>query len=276
MRFLQILCAACAIFKVNCSTIDRSPTRIESVSLRPVPSGVLAETAASAKAALGVDESAFHLIIEAEEALQWRLALVDHARQSIDVQYYLWNIDEAGLLLLSRLLDAADRGVRVRMLIDDLLFPGEEHRLAALCHHPNVEIRIYNPQFVRGSGLASKLEVLSRFSELNRRMHNKAFLVDGQMAIMGGRNIGNEYFGLKQAYNFVDLDVMTTGPVVPEVAASFDRYWNHELSHPGEAFSPETGPEETATVIAGVHQYVREEKKILPASPYPKIRKDWS
>lgn len=180
------------------------------------------------------------------------------------------------MLLLSRVLAAAERGVRVRILVDDLLFSEDEFRLAAICHHPNVEIRMFNPQFVRGGGIPAKLEILARFGQLNRRMHNKAFIVDNQLALMGGRNIGNEYFGLSEEFNFVDLDVLTVGPIVAKASESFDRFWNSDLSHPGEAFSKETGPDATAEAIAEIHRWVREEEGILASSPFPKQRSNWS
>lgn len=276
MKRLLSLALVFAFLLAGCSTIDRNPDRNESAAFAPGSGGVLAAVSRSAKSVLPAGHSGFHLIPEADEALNWRLALVDHARESIDIQYYLWYTDEAGTLLLSRVLAAAERGVRVRILVDDLLFQGEESKLAALCHHPKVEIRIFNPQFVRGSGIPAKLEILARFGQLNRRMHNKAFLVDNQIALMGGRNIGNEYFGLGEKYNFVDLDVLAVGPVVPKASASFDRFWNSELSHPGEAFSTETGPEATAGVIAGIHRWVRDTDGILASSPFPRQRQDWS
>ncbi|MEM6279904.1 MAG: phospholipase D family protein [Verrucomicrobiota bacterium] len=263
------------LFFVSCSTIDKNPVRTESSAYAPVRHGILAEVGSSAKGALPAGHSGFHLIPEADEALHWRLALADHATTSIDIQYYLWYTDEAGTLLLSRVLKAAERGVRVRILVDDLLFKNDETKLAAICHHPNVEIRIFNPQYIR-KGPGATLEILARFGQLNRRMHNKAFIVDNQLAIMGGRNIGNEYFGLGETYNFVDLDVLTVGPVVPKASESFDRFWNSELSHPGEAFSPETGPEATAGVIADIHDWVRTTDGILAKSPFPRHRQDWS
>lgn len=265
-----------ALCGVGCRTIDRHPHRPASTSVAPAGAGIVARTAGAATSSLAQGHSAFHLLEEPREALDWRLALTDHAVRSIDIQYYLWNTDSTGLLLLSRLLDAADRGVRVRLLVDDLLFENEEDRLAALCQHENVEIRIFNPQFTRSDGLASKVEILLRFGELNRRMHNKAFIVDNRLAILGGRNIGDEYFGLGTAFNFIDLDVMTAGPVVGAASASFDRYWNSPLAFPGEAFSPTTGPGAFAEVADGIRRHVREEDRLLARAPYPRTRRDWS
>jgi putative cardiolipin synthase len=275
MKLIAVLVIA-TFFGAGCRTIERHPDRPVSTSVAPAGSGIIARSAREATSTLAEGHSAFHLLEEAREALDWRLALTDHATRSIDIQYYLWNTDSTGLLLLSRLLDAADRGVRVRLLVDDLLFENEEERLAALCQHGNVEIRIFNPQFTRSDGIASKLEILARFGELNRRMHNKAFIVDNRLAVMGGRNIGDEYFGLSHDFNFIDLDVLAAGPVVTDASASFDRYWNSPLAFPGEAFSPTTGPEALPEVAEGIRRYVREERALLPHSPYPKGRLDWS
>jgi putative cardiolipin synthase len=259
-----------------CGSIDRNHERIESAAYAPSGKGIIARTTAASTARFPQGHAGFHLLEEAEEALDWRLALTDHATRSIDIQYYLWNTDETGLLLLSRLLDAAERGVRVRLLIDDLLFADEEERLAALCHHPNFQIRIYNPKFARAGGIGAAMEILLRFEKLNRRMHNKVFCVDNGIAILGGRNIGNEYFGLSQDFNFVDLDVMTAGPIVREISDSFDLYWNSELSYPGEAFSPEIGSDRTAHVYAEIRQYVAENRSFLEQAGYPVQQQNWS
>lgn len=270
-----------ALASPACRTIDRDLATPDSAARPPAFSGQVAETAKAATADLPSGHSAFVLLKGAREALDWRLALVDHATRSIDLQYYLWNRDASGLLLLSRLLDAADRGVRVRLLLDDILlideffFEDTEDQLAALCHHENVEIRIFNPQFVRSGGPAASLETLARFGELNRRMHNKAFVVDNRLAVLGGRNIGDDYFGLDRKFNFLDLDVLAAGPVVAEASKSFDRYWNCPLSHPGEAFSPKTGPAALPAAAGEIRRFVREDRT-LPSSPIPVRRIDWS
>lgn len=275
-RSLFALFIALASVSVGCASVDRNPPRRESAALPPSSQGALARAQAQARAGLSPEESGFHLLPEAAEALSWRLALADHATRSIDAQYYLWNRDETGLLMISRLLEAADRGVRVRVLVDNFLFRGEEETLAALCHHPKVEIRFYNPIFDRSGGVSTALEMLVRFPKINRRMHNKALIADNRVAIIGGRNIGNEYFGLSQEFNFVDLDVLAAGPVVEEASASFDRYWNSGLAFPAEAFAPSVGPERTRDAIAAIHRNVREESELLPRTPFPVARRDWS
>jgi putative cardiolipin synthase len=276
MKTLSNLTPAVFLMATACSTVDRNPERIESAHHAPASKGLVASEVEAATADFPPGHSGFHLLERADEALNWRLALVDHATRSIDIQYYLWHSDETGLLLLSRLFEAADRGVRVRILLDDLLFEEKEKRMAALCHHPNVEIRMFNPRFVRNGVLPEALEFLCRFEKLNRRMHNKVFCVDNRVAILGGRNIGNEYFGLGDDFNFVDLDVMTVGPVVPDVSKSFDAFWNSELSHPGEAFSRSTGPDQMPVVLSKMREYVESRSEFLAEHSYPTAWKNWS
>lgn len=157
------------------------------------------------------------------QALDSRLDLARRALASLDVMYYIWHADLSGLLLLDELRAAADRGVRVRLLLDDNGISGMDAMLAALNAHPNISIRLFNPSTVRNPKLAGYLLYPLR---MNRRMHNKAFIVDGAVAIVGGRNIGNEYFAVGDAPAYLDLDVIGVGEVVPQTAAVFDEYWN--------------------------------------------------
>jgi len=165
------------------------------------------------------------------DALAQRLALIETAEHSIDVQYYIWNADASGLYLANRLIAAADRGVKVRVMLDDFNLSERESFLAALDLHPQIEIRIFNPIPSR-RGVVKWLNLLSDFSRLNRRMHNKSFTVDGVLSIVGGRNIGDEYFDLSDEINFRDRDVLVMGTVVTDVQASFVEYWNSRWSYP--------------------------------------------
>ena len=161
------------------------------------------------------------------EALRWRLAMLDTATTSIDAQYFIWKQDAVGSLLMERLLRAADRGVRVRLLVDDSFLSGEDEMMLAVDAHPNVEMRIFNPFQMRSSSMSYRyFENLNNYSRTNHRMHNKLLIADGQVAIAGGRNIASEYFGFNKEENFRDFDVMTTGKVLPENNSSFDDYWN--------------------------------------------------
>jgi len=180
------------------------------------------------------------LIESGAEALRHRYALVNAAERAIDAQYYIWNRDRSGLVLAAGLLAAADRGVQVRLLLDDFTIGGRDPGLAALASHANASVRVFNP-VARRSGAARWLSLLGDLDRLSRRMHNKALLVDGAVAVIGGRNIGDEYFDLDPELNFRDRDLLTVGPAVKRLAAGFDGYWNHPLSVPIEALADPAG-----------------------------------
>ena len=183
------------------------------------------------------DDSGLRLLTNPIDALISRIALADRAKHSIDLQYYIYHGDATGKLLAQHLIMAADRGVRVRVLLDDLHEVGHDPVLRALDAHPQIEIRLFNPFHERSGGAwGMGKQFAGDFSRLNRRMHNKAFIVDGAGAVVGGRNIGDEYFDASGSVNFRDLDVLLIGPVVAEVAAVFDQYWNSDPSWPIEAF----------------------------------------
>jgi putative cardiolipin synthase len=176
------------------------------------------------------------LIEGGADALRHRHALLAAAERAIDAQYYIWNSDPSGLLLVARLLEAADRGVRVRLLLDDFNVGDRDPGLVALASHANVEVRIFNPVASR-RGVLRWLSLLGNLDRLSRRMHNKALLVDAAAAIVGGRNIGDEYFDLDPQMNFRDRDVLVVGPAVAELGTGFDGYWNHPLSVPIQALA---------------------------------------
>lgn len=163
------------------------------------------------------------------EAFVARLVLAEAAEKSLDVQYYIWHGDQTGQLLAERLLRAADRGVRVRLLLDDLGTAADDAQLLALDAHPNFEVRLFNPVALRA---APTLGMLVDFKRINRRMHNKSFTADNQATIVGGRNVGDEYFEAQAALDFGDLDVIAVGPVVGEVSDAFDLYWNSAAAYP--------------------------------------------
>ena len=177
-------------------------------------------------------DSGFLLLGNGLDAFVARAVLASAADRSIDAQYYLLHNDLTGKLFIDQLVKAADRGVRVRLLVDDMDLGGRTLGAAVLDNHPNVEVRLFNP-FSRDSGRI--IQLLTRFGSVTRRMHNKSFTVDNQAAILGGRNIGDEYFDADPELVFTDMDVLVIGPVVKEVSASFDRYWNSELAYPATA-----------------------------------------
>lgn len=159
------------------------------------------------------------------------------AGRSLDILYYIWQDDLTGHFLLRELIDAADRGVRVRLLLDDLGAKGYDKSLVTLDAHPQIEVRLFNPTRARENALRRGIEMTLRAFSVNRRMHNKAWIADGRVAIVGGRNIGDEYFDAAETSNFRDLDLIVTGPVLGETEAMFDAYWNSGLALPVSALS---------------------------------------
>ena len=174
-----------------------------------------------------VDASRFCLLPDGEEAFALRAASARLARKTLDCQYYIWEDDEVGKLLVYRALEAARRGVKVRLLLDHANQIGRDVKWAELNAHPNVEVRLFNP--FRGR-YKHFLQWLYHAPRLNHRMHNKAWIVDGELAIVGGRNISDHYFGLHPQTNFRDLDIYARGPIVAETGAAFDAYWNSDIS----------------------------------------------
>ncbi len=218
----------------GCASIDFDYPRTPSTALTDTAETLLGQKYAPAIAANAPNESGFHTLPDGIDALAARLLLAERAEKSIDLQYYLIKNDLIGRAFLHALVRAADRGVRVRLLLDDVFTKGYDVGMAALQHHPNFEIRIYNP-FNRGSA-GRVLGALKDFGRVNRRMHNKSFTVDNQVTIIGGRNIASEYFAAREDVNFGDLDVIGIGPVVRDVSTMFDEYWNHPTALPVAAF----------------------------------------
>jgi putative cardiolipin synthase len=177
-------------------------------------------------------QSGFRLVREGPEAFAIRAATAVAAGRSLDVQTYIWHDDLTGGFLAVKLLEAADRGVRVRLLVDDMDARGKNFGYAALHAHPNVQVRMFNPFASRSGTLSLVLEGFGSAKRVNRRMHNKTWIADNRIAVAGGRNLGDEYFGASEAVNFVDLDFAMVGPVVREASASFDRYWNSPAAYP--------------------------------------------
>lgn len=180
-----------------------------------------------------------HMLIDPMDALAARIEMAEAADTSIDAQYYLWKSDTAGLLLLNALRAAARRGVRVRLLLDDNGTAGQDDMLALLDAEENIEVRLFNPFPMRR---ARVLGYLSDFARLNRRMHNKAMIFDGTVTILGGRNIGDDYYSTLSGNFFMDMDIAAAGPVVADVAAQFDTYWNAAPAIPARAILRPVAP----------------------------------
>lgn len=212
----------------GCASVPLDTPKEESVAI--------AETSGTAQARdvrewLGGrdDVNGFYPFVQGLDAFGARLRLIDAAEVSIDAQYFLIKPDDAGFTFIAKLLEAADRGVRVRFLIDDIFTSMDDVDLALLDVHPNVEVRIFNPISRKG---VYGFNYIGHFKRLNRRMHNKSFIIDNQVAIVGGRNIAVEYFQLETTGEFLDFDMLAVGPIVREVSGEFDTYWNHKLAVP--------------------------------------------
>ena len=187
------------------------------------------------------EQSGFSLIRNGREAFTARIALTDLAEKSLDLQYYIWEDDPTGRILAERLIRAADRGVRVRVLVDDISASGRDAAIAAMDAHPNIEIRIFNPFANRD---ATFFDYLVDFDRVNHRMHNKSIIADNAVAIIGGRNVGDIYFQVATAANYRDLDIAAAGPVVRQISGVFDHFWNGEWAVPIAALADRTYGEE--------------------------------
>jgi cardiolipin synthase C len=180
--------------------------------------------------------SALQLVEQNAVAFAYRAGTAAAAERSLDIQYYAWYDDLTGRLLASELLQAAERGVRVRLLLDDLDARARHDLFQVMDLHPNLEVRIFNPFYSRYGTLGKVAEYLVRGTRLNHRMHNKAWIADNRVAIVGGRNVGDEYFGASDQSNFSDLDLVLAGPVVEQVSRAFDEYWNCPDAIPVSSF----------------------------------------
>lgn len=180
--------------------------------------------------AANAGKSGVYVLDTGAEALLARAWLTEHAKKSIEVQYFIWSTDNIGVLAAEALLRAAERGVRVRVIVDDLLIDAQDKSLLALARHPNIDIRIYNPQISVGVPIQKRLlNMLTDFRNVNQRMHDKAIVIDGKVGITGGRNMAAEYFDYNHDYNFRDRDVLLLGAAVKSMQASFERFWKSKL-----------------------------------------------
>jgi putative cardiolipin synthase len=202
-------------------------------SALPVADGDTLIDRASAQFVAGRDaESGLALIADNLDAFAARALAARSAGRSLDLMYYIWKNDLTGQLLSYEVLQAADRGVRVRLLVDDINTRGLDATYLALDSHPNISVRLFNPSRARQGGLRRGIEMALRAFSVTRRMHNKAWIADGRLAVIGGRNIGNEYFAAARTSNFRDLDVLLLGAGVRQTEAIFDAFWNSDVVIP--------------------------------------------
>lgn len=258
---LRAALLAIALALGGCASLPTDIARNESHAATDTATTRLGRASATLTGA-HAGSNAFRPLPDGVDALLARLALAKAAERTLDLQYYIWRDDLTGRHLAHALIDAADRGVRVRVLLDDVGTGADDDVLLALDTHPNIEIRLFNPVANRSFRM---LGMASDFSRTNRRMHNKAFIADNQAAILGGRNIGDEYFDAGSDVAFGDLDVLTLGPVVPEVSASFDSFWNAAASLPIAALAGRAGDAAAlASTRAALDAFVAAENE----SPY--------
>jgi putative cardiolipin synthase len=260
------------IFAASCATVREDyPEPEPGYASAPGTSGPLADLESAFVARHGSEKSGFMLLENNEQALKWRLAIIDEARHSLDVQYFLWYADDIGDLILKRCLDAANRGVRVRLIADGMIVIGEGKTIAALDTYPNVDIRIFNPfEQKRANRSLKNYQTLERF---NYRMHNKLIVADNHITIMGGRNLGNEYFGLNQTYNFLDLDVLGLGPAARQMSDIFDHFWNSKWVVPGYAYAGEVPEDFLAEQEQALIESLKESKVLVN---YPLEPQNWA
>ncbi len=229
---MLLLCLATLI--QGCSGLPSQDKRMASTAITDTADTPLGKAIAPLAAA-HPGLSGIHPLQDPYDAFAARVLLARAAQRALDVQYYIWRDDLTGTLLFEALHEAADRGVRVRLLLDDNNTNGLDETLAMLDAHPNIEVRLFNPFAIRNPRF---IGYITDFSRANRRMHNKSFTADNQATIIGGRNIGDEYFGATDGMLFADLDVLGVGPVVDAVSQDFDRYWNSQSSYPVSELLP--------------------------------------
>ncbi|THB76820.1 MAG: phospholipase D family protein [Desulfobulbaceae bacterium] len=217
-------------------------------------------------------ESGAFVLEKGEESLLARAWLTDRAQQRIDVQYFIWSTDNIGILAAEALLRAAKRGVKIRVIVDDLLIDAPDRVMVALDAHPNVQVRIYNPKHSVGTSFIKRLvNIAFQFRSVNQRMHDKTFTVDGLVSITGGRNMADEYFDYNRQYNFRDRDILLIGPVVKKVGYNFESFWSSELVVPVKNLLNDiqraTPADEFELIYQELHDYAKD-----PVNFEPEVR----
>ena len=259
---VRVIVLLAALLLAACSTAP-FPRGAPSTFLPPGNSTELDRAAAAL--ALAPDESAYGLFRSGEDEFAARLVSIAQAGRSLDAQYYLWHDDLTGRAIGRELLRAADRGVRVRVLLDDVTARQHDEELAILDSHERIEIRVFNPFRTRGSTVGNGLEFIFGGGRVNHRMHNKLWIADSQLAIVGGRNIGDEYFGAHEEVNFGDLGVLMAGKVVADADADFDLFWNSDSVVPISAFAQ---PKDADAALAKKRATMDAQRQEALATPY--------
>jgi putative cardiolipin synthase len=251
-RFLVAI--ALGLLVSGCASLPKNVEREPSTALATTDDTRLGRAVARGVAA-NPGRSGIYPLPNARDAFAARVLLARVAERSLDLQYFLWHDDTTGRLLFEEVWRAAERGVRVRMLLDDVNTRGLDRTIATLDAHPNIEIRLFNPFANRDFRLG---DFATDFARVNRRMHNKSFTADNQVTIVGGRNVGDEYYGADTDVGFVDLDVVAVGPVVREVSREFDLFWNSESAFPAASVIPPAAREDATRLLEGWERAGRE------------------
>lgn len=241
-----VLGVLATVWLAGCASLPGLDGRVASHGLTDTAGTRLAGLASVPEAHAGKEPSGIRELPSPLEAFGARVALARGAERSLDVQYYIWHQDVTGTLLLQELWNAAGRGVRVRLLLDDNGIAGLDPMLATLNSHANIEVRLFNPFAGRRF---KTLGYLTDFGRLNHRMHNKSFTADASATIVGGRNVGDEYFGATDGMAFADLDVLALGKAARDVTTAFDGYWNSESAYPAEFLLEAPGQESVPTML---------------------------
>jgi putative cardiolipin synthase len=262
-RVHAIVIVLTAVLCGACSTVDLKQNHPVSYFDENTQQTELGQLATKLSVNKKGDQSGFYPLVKGVEALALRLALAEVAEKSIDLQYYLIKNDLTGKMLMHALLQAADRGVRVRILLDDIFTQGYDAGMLALESHPNIHIRLFNPFANRKyRGLD-----FHRMAQVNRRLHNKSFTVDNQFTIVGGRNIATEYFAAHNSMNFHDVDVLSVGPLVGDVSTMFDQFWNSGPAVPVAAVASADG-KDLRLELQRMHQHLAQNWEDAKNSEY--------
>src|SRR5690606_24995018 len=269
MRLLIIVFIGAALFAIASFlalySCGRSARRAKGANSHAVPlkdDETVLDRAIGSMTALHPGQSGMALLSDNVQALAYRALSARSAGRSLDLMYYYWQDDLTGKLLFHEVLAAADRGVRVRILLDDMNTLGRDPIYRAIDQHSNIELRLFNPARSRGDVLRRGLELMLRAMSATRRMHNKAWIADGRLAIVGGRNIGDAYFDASEEANFRDMDLLLVGPAVRQTEAIFDAFWNSDAALPVRALLPHMGK------LSRVRKRLRKLLASKTASPY--------
>jgi putative cardiolipin synthase len=255
-RILSFVAVAVASLITGCASLPSLEGRTTATAFVDTSATRLGR-AVAADVAANPGKTGIHPLADPHDAFAARLLLATTAEKSLDLQYFVWDGDQVGYLLLEAIWQAAERGVRVRLLLDDFHTRGLDQTIAMLDARPNIEVRLYNPLAQRD---ARALNLVTDFTRVNRRMHNKSFTVDNQVSIVGGRNIGNEYYAVGSGVAFADLDVIAVGAAVSDVSKQFDLYWNSLSAYPAASLVG-SGPSDAATKLQALFASTRADRE---------------